>query len=40
MTIENPEFNFLIRIREIRKKRKNLKLFASIRSENFFRHSF
>ena len=35
-TIENRKFNFLTRICEIRNKRKNPKLFASIRSINFY----
>ena len=34
-TIDNRKFNFLTRICEIRKKRNNVKLIASIRSTNF-----
>ena len=34
-TIENQEFHFSTKICEIRKKRKNAKLFISIRSTNF-----
>ena len=39
-TIENPKFNFLTIIYEIRKKRIFAKLFVSIRSTYFVWHSF
>ena len=38
--IRNPKLNFLTIISEIRKKRKFVKLFVSIRSTNFICHSF
>ena len=39
-TIENSKLNFLTKICEIRKKRRNAKLFVSIRSTNVVWHHF